>query len=136
MPNQSLEIKIEIKAPAFKVWRMFTDPDFTRQMGGEYVSDWKVGSSLSWKDLGGNVLTKGIILKIETEKLLKHTLFLKPDSQSVIAQLTYELQEEDGTTTVHIKEEFTHPATDQEYSDSIDGWNAALLATKALVEKL
>jgi hypothetical protein len=47
---------ITIHAPASKVWAMFNDPVLTRQMGGEYVSDWKEGSSLGWKGLNGNCL--------------------------------------------------------------------------------
>jgi len=39
-----IEDSIEISAPVSKVRRVFTDPVLTRQMGGEYVSDWKVGS--------------------------------------------------------------------------------------------
>ena len=136
MAKQSLETSIEINAPSTKVWRMFNDAAFTKQMGGEYVSDWKVGSSLSWKGINGNILTRGIISKIEPEKLLQHSLFLNPESESVIAVLTYELHENDGVTSVKIKEEFTSPITDQEYSDSIEGWSAALSATKELAEKL
>jgi hypothetical protein len=45
MPKLFVEKSIEINAPASKVWRIFTDPVLTRQMGGEYVSDWKAGSS-------------------------------------------------------------------------------------------
>ncbi len=135
MANQSLETKIEINAPASKVWRMFTDPDFTRQMGGEYVSDWKVGSSLGWRGMDGNILTKGIIKKIEPERLLQHSLFVSPDSESIMATLIYELEEKDNKTFVRVTEDFTDPITDQEYIDSMAGWEAALSAAKELAEK-
>ena len=57
MPNNLIEKSVEINAPVSKVWRVFTDPVLTRQMGGEYVSEWEVGSSFSWKSLDGQILT-------------------------------------------------------------------------------
>jgi uncharacterized protein YndB with AHSA1/START domain len=119
---------IEIHAPASKVWRVFTDPDLTRQMGGEYVSDWKVGSSFGFKGLDGT------ILKIEPEKLLQHKLF--NSISSIDSVITYELQEHNGDTTLYSREEFTSPVSDKEYSDIEEGWNAALLAVKELAENI
>jgi uncharacterized protein YndB with AHSA1/START domain len=49
MPNDFVETSIEINAPVSKVWRVLTDLNLTRQMGGEYVSEWRVGSSFGWK---------------------------------------------------------------------------------------
>ena len=74
MSKLFVEKSIEINAPASKVWQVFTDPAITRQIGGEYVSDWKVGSSFGWKGLDGKMVTNGTILKIEPEKLLQHNL--------------------------------------------------------------
>jgi uncharacterized protein YndB with AHSA1/START domain len=125
---------IEIHAPASKVWRVFTDPDLTRQMGGEYVSDWKVGSSFGFKGLDGKMLTNGTILKIEPEKLLQHKLF--NSISSIDSVITYELQEHNGDTTLYSREEFTSPVSDKEYADIVEGWNAALLAVKELAENI
>lgn len=44
-----VEKTIVINATPENVWRVFTDPSITQQMGGEYMSDWKVGSTLGWK---------------------------------------------------------------------------------------
>ena len=74
MSKLSIEKSVEINAPISQVWRVFTDPVLTRQMGGEYVSDWEVGSSLRWKGLDGKILTNGTIMKLKPEKLLQHTL--------------------------------------------------------------
>jgi uncharacterized protein YndB with AHSA1/START domain len=125
---------IEIHAPASKVWRVFTDPELTRQMGGEYVSDWKVGSSFGFKGLDGKMLTNGTILKIEPEKLLQHKLF--NSISSIDSVITYELQQHDGDTTLYSREEFTSPVSDKEYADIVEGWNAALLAVKELAENI
>jgi uncharacterized protein YndB with AHSA1/START domain len=136
MTPTHIEASIEIDAPASTVWGMFTNPAFTGQMGGEYVSDWKVGSALQWRSSSGQILTNGMILEIEQEKLLKHTLFASPESSSVMATLTYELNEKDGCTCVQIREDFTNPITEQELLDSKEGWNAALSGAKEIAEKL
>jgi hypothetical protein len=40
------EKSVSINAPAAKIWRVFTDPAPSRRIGGEYVTDWKVGGGL------------------------------------------------------------------------------------------
>ena len=125
---------ITIQAPASKVWSMFVDPAFTRQMGGEYVSDWQVGSSLGWKGLNGQQLTNGVILKIETEVILQHSLF-HSGTNSVMATITYELREHGEATTVNIQEEFSQPISEDELTASEEGWTAALNMVKELIEK-
>ena len=130
------EIKkdIIINAHASKVWGMFVDPTFTRQMGGEYVSDWQVGSSLGWKGLNGQQLTNGIILKIEPRRLLQHSLF-HAGTDAVMAIITYELREHGEATTVSIREEFSQPVSEEELNASEEGWAAALAMVKGLIEK-
>ena len=128
-----IEKSIEINASVSKVWRVFTDPDLTRQMGGEYVSDWKVGSSFGWKGPDGRMLTNGTIMKIVPEKLLQHHLF---DSVgSIHSVITYEFDEKNGIMTLHAREDFTQPITDKEHADAAEGWNAALLAVKETAER-
>ena len=133
MSNLFVEKSIEINAPVSKVWQVFTNPAMTRQMGGEYVSDWKVGSGFGWKGPDGKMLTNGTILQIEPEKRLKHNL-LNPNS-TVISEITYELREENGRTVLYAREDFTHPVTEEEYSDAMDGWDVALAALKDVAEK-
>ena len=133
MSKLFVERSIEINAPASKVWRVFTDPAITRQMGGEYVSDWKIGSTFGWKAPDGRMLTNGTILQIEPEKILQHDL-LDPNA-TIISVITYELREENGRTTLHASEKFTNPIHDKEYADAVDGWDAALMALKEVAEK-
>src|SRR5215217_7317216 len=123
-----IEKSIEINAPAAKVWRVFTEPALTRQMGGEYVSDWKVGSALGWKEADGNRLTNGVIMQIEPEKLLQHTLLNSVGSIGSV--ITYEFDEQNGITTVHAWEDFTNPIIDKEYEDASEGWETALRVLK------
>ena len=135
MPKTVLEKSIEINAPAAKVWRVFIDPVLTRQMGGEYVADWKVGGSFGWKGLDGKMYTEGTILQIEPEKCLQHNLFSSGPGREVASVITYVLQEKDGYTTLHSREEFTNPLNEKEYTDAWEGWDAALLVVKELAEK-
>ena len=133
MSKRSVQRSIEINSTASKVWQVFTDPLITRQMGGEYVSDWKAGSIFGWKASDGKMLTNGTILQIEPEKLLKHNLLNTDDT--VISEITYDLREQNGRTILHAGENFMNPINDKEYADAVDGWDAALMALKELAEK-
>ena len=137
MSSDFVEKTIEINAPVSTVWRVFTDPFLTRQMGGEYVSDWKVGSSFSWKDLNGQVLTYGSILKLEPQKLLQHNLFDSeaPSTAAIQSVITYEFHEEDGRTTIRAREDFSRSRIDKEIADAMEGWDAALDSVKQIAEK-
>ncbi len=134
MSKTAINLSVVIPAPALQVWRMFNDPAFTREMGGEYVSDWKVGSHLCWMGPEGVMFTDGRILKIVPGKLLQHTLFHPDSNEELMATITYELTELNGKTTVKIVEQFADPITDDEYEDSLGGWEAALDAVKELLE--
>ena len=96
MSKLFVESSVEINAPASKAWQVFTDPALTRQMGGEYVSDWKVGSSFGWKGPDGRMVTNGTILKIEPEKLLQHNLLNSVGSINSV--ITYNFSERNGVT--------------------------------------
>jgi uncharacterized protein YndB with AHSA1/START domain len=133
MSKLFVERSIEINAPASKVWQVFTDPAITRQMEGEYVSDWKVGSTFGWKALDGKMLTNGTILQIEPDKVLKRNL-LNPVA-TIISVITYQLREENRRTMLHASENFTNPINDKEYADAVEGWDAALIALKEVAEK-
>lgn len=137
MPNNFIEKSIEINAPISKVWRVFIDPVLTRQMGGEYVSEWKVGSSFSWKGLDGQILTNGLILKIEPERILQHKLLSSDASlpESIISVITYEFHEQNGLTTIRAREDFSRPVNDEEYAAAMEGWDAALHSVKEIAEK-
>ena|ERR1700754_892292 len=124
---------IIIDAPAQEVWRMFSDASFTRQMGGEYVSDWKQGSAIGWKGSNGEMLTSGKILSIEPGKFLQHVLF-NNKTGAVQSTITYELIERDGRTTVNAWEEFSQPVTEEEFNDAEAGWKVALTMVKTLLE--
>ena len=137
MPTNSVEKSIQIGAPVSKVWRVFTDPALTRQMGGEYLTAWKVGSSFRWKGPDGQLLTNGSILKIESEKILQHNLFSTDaaSSEAILSVITYEFHEQDGLTTLLAREDFARSITDEEFDSAIEGWDAALQSVKEIAER-
>jgi hypothetical protein len=52
-----------------------------------------------------------------------------------MAIITYSLHEHNGQTVVSIQEDFTESITDEEKSAAEQGWAAALLMIKQLLEK-
>jgi uncharacterized protein YndB with AHSA1/START domain len=136
MAKPIIEKSIAINAPVKKAWSVFTDREVTRQMGGEYVSDWKVGSSFGWKGLNGKLLTTGKILQVEPEKLIKHELLDINDKSKLLSVITYTFSENGERTVLDAKEELNYEMTAEELKDASDGWDAALNAVKATAEKI
>ncbi|MCC2631388.1 MAG: hypothetical protein K0S20_87 [Patescibacteria group bacterium] len=134
MATQFIEKSVVIHASAFKVWQVFINPIVTRKMGGEYVSEWRLGSAIGWKSLDGTILTKGTILDIESEKTLSLGL-IDPKTSEPLSNITYELREKYGKTTLLASEELTRSLTTPEYAAAVDGWNVALQALKEVAEK-
>ncbi|MBO9151545.1 SRPBCC domain-containing protein [Chitinophaga sp. GCM10012297] len=132
MPFPVIEKTIEIHAPPSKVWRVFTDPALSRQMGGEYVSDWRPGSAFGWKGPDGKMLTSGTILEIMPEKLLKHDL---SDKNNLLSVITYELIPHQEATLVAAREELQYELTEEQLQEAEEGWEIALRAVKDLAEK-
>jgi uncharacterized protein YndB with AHSA1/START domain len=136
MDKQIIERSIEINSPVKNAWRVFTDPDVTKQMGGEYVTDWKVGSSFGWRGLNGKMITAGKMLQIESEKLIQHELHDMNDKSKLLSVITYEFHHNGNRTVLKAKEELNNEMTADELKDATAGWDAALGAVKEIAEKL
>ncbi|MDB5129507.1 SRPBCC domain-containing protein [Mucilaginibacter sp.] len=134
MNTNLIERSIEINASPDKVWRVFTDAAITRQMGGEYVSDWKVGSPFGWKGVNGRQYTYGEIMEIEAGKLLKHKLFNRQDKSLIASEITYKFEENNGITTLFAREELSQSIDEEDYKEAVQGWDTALYAVKQLAE--
>jgi uncharacterized protein YndB with AHSA1/START domain len=136
MSNRTIQKSIEINASPDKVWRVFADPEITKEMGGKYATDWKEGNSIGWQGLDGTMITNGTILEVEPGKLLKHNLF-SPDYKGIVTSvITYQLHENNGQTTLFAVEELTDDITDAEYNAASAGWDAALVLVKKIAEQL
>ena len=135
MENKIIETTIEINASLNKVWSVFTNPDITKQMGGYYVTDWKIGSSFGFKGLDGNRMTNGTLLEFQPERLIKHDLF-EPNSEMIMAVITYEFHEKEGVTLLKGKEELTQTLDKTSFDDASAGWKSALSMVKQIAETL
>jgi uncharacterized protein YndB with AHSA1/START domain len=127
---------IKIDAPLENVWRVFVDASVSRQMGGEYVSDWKAGSSFGWRGSGGAMLTQGMLLEFKEKQLIQHSLFSQEDGKTPLSVITYEFEEKNAVTILSIREELKYETTAGERDDMSLGWDAALKAVKDIAEKV
>ena len=140
---------ITIKATASRVWDALTNPEQTKKymFGCETVSDWKTGSSLLWKgSYEGNemIFVKGFILDIQPNRILKYTVIdpnaTYPHSPENHLNVTYELSEQTGLTTLTVSQDGFENAADGEkrYTDVYnngEGWNPILVEIKKLIER-
>ncbi len=140
MSTSSVELSIQIDAAPSKVWAIFVDPDLTRRLGGTYVSTWEVGSSIAWRGMDAKIYTRGQILEIEAEHLLKHNLLfpLLPTAErpsTVHSTLTYRLVRNPTGTTLTAREEFPAPLSPEVYANAEQGWRISLESLKTVAEK-
>jgi uncharacterized protein YndB with AHSA1/START domain len=111
--NLVAKTQMTIHASPTKVWEALTKPELVKKymMGADVKSDWKVGSALTYTGeyKGKRFEEKGVIKKIEPEKLLQATHFSttsgKQDAPENYALVTWELHEKDGTTVVAVSQD-------------------------------
>jgi uncharacterized protein YndB with AHSA1/START domain len=149
MEERNIVNTIAIKAPAKKVWNLLTKPEHTKQymFGCETVSDWKPGSRLDWvMQHEGKELTavKGNVVTIKPDKKLVYTVFDPnsgmEDKPENYLNVQYDLQEEDGTTTLTVTQGDYNKVGDgdRRYNESYnngEGWNPILVQIRELAEK-
>jgi uncharacterized protein YndB with AHSA1/START domain len=148
MNELTIKNTIEINASASKVWDALTNPEKTKiyMFGCETVSDWTVGSELLWRGIYEEkemIFVKGYIIEIEPTSKLVYSTF---DPNSIIEDIpenylnvTYELIENDGSTTLNVTQgDYSKVAEGErrykESSNNGEGWNPILVAIKKLVE--
>ena len=130
-----------IAAPAARVWDALTKPEIIKQyfFGTQAVSDWQEGSTLEFKGEweGKPYLDKGIILRSEPKKIFQYTYLSSfsnlPDLPENYANITYELYEGNGETTLSVKQE--NIADEQTRKHSEKNWSYVLQSLKDLLEK-
>jgi uncharacterized protein YndB with AHSA1/START domain len=147
---ESLIVKsiISINATAVKVWDALVNPEQTKKymFGCETVSDWQPRSPLLWKgSYEGKemVFVKGIVLEIHPPTVLKYTVIdpnaTMEDIPANYLNVTYQLEEQAGKTTLTVIQDGFETAADGEkrYTDTYnngEGWNPILVQIKKLVE--
>jgi len=137
----TLTTSIIINAPFDKVWFALTDKETIKQYfwGTETITDWKEGSPISFTGTweGTTYEDKGFILKIEKEKIFKHSYWssfwgtdYNPNDFSVI---TYELIKNGNQTNLTVTQEGFKD--EQSRDHSIGNWQGVLENIKNLLEK-
>ncbi len=133
---------ITVNASPAKVWEALINPDMIKQylFGTEAVSDWKVGSSITYKGVweGKHYEDKGMVLEVIPEKLLVSTYWSNmsgvPDIPENYKKVTYALTpaEGGGTTLTIIQDNNT---TEESKAHSEGNWRMVLEGLKKVVEK-
>jgi uncharacterized protein YndB with AHSA1/START domain len=113
MSKLTLKTTIAFEAPIAEVWNGLTDPAIVKQyfFGTNLESDFKAGSRITfsgeWE--GKTYADGGTILEIDPPKLLKYTYWSSmsgtEDKPENYANITNELSEENGITTLIITQE-------------------------------
>lgn len=104
-------------------------------MGGHYVSTWKVGESLQWKDSDGGLYSYGIILELEPDKLLKHSLYDMKTKSRITSFITYRFEDMGKYMVLHAEEELTFDMRDDQFEEALEGWDLALDTVKEIAER-
>ncbi len=139
---------ITINAPAAKVWDALVNPEQTKKymFGCKTISDWKPGNPLLWRgSYEGKEMdfVTGKIIEIKPNSLLKYTVIdpnaSYPDIPENHLNVSYELSEQDGKTTLTVTQDGFEDAAEGEkrYKDVYnngEGWNPILTEIKKLVE--
>jgi len=130
---------INFKAPIEKVWQGLTDPAMVKQyfFGTNLKSDWQVGGPITfsgeWE--GHQYEDGGVILDIDAPKLLKYTYWSsmsgtenKPENYN---NITYDLTEKDGVTTLVITQEGVKNQEAAEHSEQ--NWTSVFEGLKKMI---
>ena len=144
MGTKKTKKMIHIDASVSEVWNALTDPAIVKQyfFGTTVDSDWKEGSPITysgeWK--GKVYQDKGIIKKIDKERILSHTYWSNlsgiADIPDNYATVTYELHSKgDGTTLTITQENKKGTEAEKAYENSGDNWEMVMQKMKDLLEK-
>jgi uncharacterized protein YndB with AHSA1/START domain len=140
MSTLTSKTTVTFNAPIEKVWQGVTDPAIVKQyfFGTNLKSDWQVGSPITfsgeWE--GHKYEDHGIILDIDQPRLLKYSYWSSmsgtEDTPENYNDITYDLSENNGTTTLIITQE---GVKDQEAADhSEQNWTSVFEGLKKIIE--
>jgi uncharacterized protein YndB with AHSA1/START domain len=131
---------IVINAAPQRVWEALTDPSQIKQYmwGAEAISDWKLGSSLTYRGTweGKSYEDKGTILEIDPPRLLRTNYYSplsgKPDVPENYAEVTYEVRQVAGGSELTVTQ--TNVEDEAAKTRSEGNWSMALDSIKKLIE--
>ncbi|MDB5008444.1 MAG: hypothetical protein JWQ84_1793 [Mucilaginibacter sp.] len=141
MNTLTLKTTIIFDEPIEKVWQGLTDPAMVKQyfFGTDLKSDWKVGSPITfsgeWE--GKTYVDGGVILAIDPPEFLKYSYWSsmsgtedKPENYN---NITYELTEANGKTTLVIIQEGVKSKDAAEHSEQ--NWKTVFDGLKELLKE-
>ncbi len=136
-----IEKSIEIRAGAPAVWRALTDPDITKQyyFGCEAISDWEVGSPVSYsteEDGNRTVHVKGTVKECEPNRRLTTTCIASgfENDPAKETEVTYTLSGRGEVTELAVIHSGFHDQ--EEFARNKGSWDIVLNGLKAVVEGL
>lgn len=141
MSTLTSKTTVTFKAPIAEVWKGLTDPAIVKAyfFGTNLSSHWKVGGPITftgeWE--GKTYEDGGVILDIDAPKFLKYTYWSsmsgtekKPENYN---NITYELNESDGITTLVITQDGVKSQEAADHSDQM--WTSVFEGLKKIIEK-
>ncbi len=135
-----VETSISIDATPSQVWKALTTPELIKKylMGTDVSSDWKEGSAITYTGEyeGKQYYDKGIIKKIEPEKILQSTYLSsmsgkedKPENYNLV---TYSITSDGNKTIVNLTQD--NNPTEKAKEHSTENWKMVLKKLKEVVE--
>jgi len=131
---------IDIQAPATRVWSALTEPDqiAAYMFGSRVETDWEVGHPITWNGEweGRPYQDHGQVLAYDEPVRLSVTHFSPLTGQDDVPEnyhtLVYELDENDGVTTVSLSQD--NNGSEEEAERSRANWQMMLDGLKKQVE--
>ena len=129
-----------VDADRRKVWQAITDPAEVKQwfFGTDLATDWTPGSAITWSGEweGKPYQDKGQVLAYDEPERLSVTHFSPLTGQDDVPEnyhtLVYELDENDGVTTVSLSQD--NNGSEEEAEHSRANWQLMLEGLKKQVE--
>ncbi|HEX6444379.1 MAG TPA: SRPBCC family protein [Streptosporangiales bacterium] len=133
--------RVEVAAPAERVWAALTDPELVASymFGTTIDTDWRPGSRIVWKGeyQGRSYEDHGTVLEVEPGRRLSVTHFSPLTGQDDVPEnyhtVTYALAERDGATLVTLTQD--NAASAEEAEHSARNWEQMLAGMKRTAEQ-
>lgn len=139
--NLTATATIFLNATPAQVWETLTNPELINQylFDTEVYSEWKEGQTITWQGIykGKAYEDKGILLKMEPDKLLQHTYLSamsgKEDKPENYDMVTYSIAVKEDATLLTVTQ--NHSDNEKAKENSTKNWQAVLEKLKEVVEK-
>lgn len=132
--------QVMIHALPERVWKALTDPEEIKEymMGAAVISDWKVGSDITWAGewQGKSYKDKGKIKSFDENRKLEYTHYSpmsgKEDTPENYHTVTITLEETGDQTQVSLSQDGNNSAEERDHSTK--NWQSMLDGMKKLIE--